>query len=144
MVLSNASHDQNRPVWGVVENQRFRIRRSSGGVYAPNFYGTWEPQSGGTRIDGHFDLGPNERLSLRIALVVTLALSVVGVLLNALDLTRGTHFTNNPQLGLVLSVLFAPYCLGFYLFIQRRGSRADERLLASIEAALAARRADDW
>jgi hypothetical protein len=70
-----------------------------------------------------------------------LALSGVEVLLNALDLTRGTHFTNDPQFGLVLSVLFAPFCFGFYLFVQRRGSRADDRLLAFIEKTLAARRA---
>ena len=133
--------DQTRPVWGVVEAQRFRLRRSGGEVYAPNFYATWEPQSGGTRIDGYFDLGPIERLSLRIALGAMLALSVVGVLLNALDLTRGTHFTNDPHFGLVMSVLFAPFCLGFYLFIQWRGSRADDRLLAFIETTLAARRA---
>jgi len=133
--------DNTRSIWGVVESHRFRIRRSSGGVYSPNFYAMWEPQSGGTRIDGYFDLGPIERLSLRITLVVMLALSVVGVLLNALDLTRGTHFTGDPQIGLVLSVLFVPFCLGFYLFIQRRGSRADDRLLAFIEATLAARRA---
>jgi hypothetical protein len=134
--------DQTRPVWGVVETNKFRLRPSSGGIYAPYFYATWGPQSGGTRIDGYFDLGPIERLSLRIALVVTLALSVVGVLLNALDLTRGTHFTNDPQLGLVLSVLFAPFYLGFHLFIQWRGSRTDDRLMAFIETTLAARRAE--
>jgi hypothetical protein len=131
--------DQTRPVWGVVETQRFRLRRSSGGVYAPNFYATWEPQSGGTRIDGYFDLGPIERLALRVTLVVMLALSVVGVLLNALDLTRGTHFTNDPQFGLVLSILLVPFCIGFYVFVQKRGSRADDRLLAFIETTLAAR-----
>jgi hypothetical protein len=135
------TENPTRPVWGVVETQRFRLRRSGGRVYAPNFYATWEPQSGDTRIDGYFDLGPIERLSLRITLVVMLALSVVGVLLNTLDLTRGTHFTNDPQFGLVLSVLFAPFCLGFYVFIERRGSRADGRLLEFIETTLAARRA---
>ena len=133
--------DETRPVWGVVETQRFRLRRSGGGVYAPNFYATWEPRSGGTRINGYFNLGPIERLSLRITLPVMLALAVVGVLLNAVDLTRGTHFTNDPQFGLVLSVLFVPFCLGFYLFVQRRGSRPDDCLLAFIEATLAARRA---
>src|ERR1039457_1253859 len=30
--------DETRPVWGVVETQRFRLRRSGGGVYAPTFY----------------------------------------------------------------------------------------------------------
>jgi hypothetical protein len=32
--------DQTRPVWGVVGTQKFRLRRSSGGAYAPNFYAT--------------------------------------------------------------------------------------------------------
>jgi hypothetical protein len=92
-------------------------------------------------LKGTSTSGQSSGLSLRVTLVVMLALSVVGVLLNALDLTRGTHFTNDPQFGLVLSVLFAPFCLGFYLFIQWRGSRADDRLLAFIETTLAARRA---
>jgi hypothetical protein len=106
-------------------------------VYAPNFYATWEPQSGGTRIDGYFDLGPIERLSLRITLFAFLAFSALGVLLNAFDLTRGTHFTNDPQLGLVLSILLVPFCIGFYVFVQKRGSRSDDRLLAFIETTLA-------
>jgi hypothetical protein len=131
--------DQTRPVWGVVETQKFRLRRSSGGVYAPNFYATWEPQAGGTRIAGYFDLGPIERLSLRSTLVAVLAFSALGVLLNALDLTRGTRFTNDPQLGLVLSILLVPFYIGFYLFVQKRSSRSDDRLLAFIETTLAAR-----
>ena len=132
--------DETRPIWGVVETHRFRLRSSGGGIYAPNFYGKWEPRHSGTRIDGYFDLGPIERLSLRITLLVMLAFSVVGMLLNALDLTRGTHFTNDPRFGLVLSILFVPFCIGFYLFIQMHGSRADHRLLAFIETTLAAKR----
>ena len=131
--------DQTRPVWGVVETQKFRLRRSSGGVYAPNFYATWQPQTGGTRIDGYFDLGPIERLSLRNTLVAALAFLALGVLLNAFDRTRGTHFTNDPQFGLLVSILLAPFCIAFYVFVQKRGSRSDDRLLAFIETTLAAR-----
>jgi len=80
-----------------------------------------------------------ERLSLRITLVIALAISVLGVLLNALDLTRGTHFTNDPQFGLVLGILLVPFCIGFYVFVQKRGSRSDDRLLAFIETTLATR-----
>jgi hypothetical protein len=90
-------------------------------------------------VDGYFDLGPIERLSLRNTLVAALAFSALGVLLNAFDLTRGTHFTNDPQLGLVLSILLVPYCIGFYVFVQKRGSRSDDRLLAFRETTLAAR-----
>ena len=106
----------------------------------PNFYAKWEPGHSGTQIHGYFDLGPIQRLSLRITLLVMLALSVVGMLLNALDLTRGTHFTDDPKVGLVLSILFVPFCVGFYLFVQMRGSRVDHRLLAFIETTLAAKR----
>jgi hypothetical protein len=74
-----------------------------------------------------------------ILLVAVLAFSALGVLLNALDLTRGTRFTNDPQLGLVLSILLVPFYIGFYLFVQKRGSRSDDRLLAFIETTLAAR-----
>src|SRR5579864_1566041 len=88
-LFRNEGH--TRPIWGVVESGTFRLRSSSGGTYAPYFYGKWEPGHSGTRIDGYFDLGPRERRSLRFTVAVVLAMAVLGVSLNTLDLTRGTH-----------------------------------------------------
>jgi hypothetical protein len=62
-------------------------------------------------------------------------------MLNALDLTRGTHFTNDPQLGLVPSILLIPFAVGFQRFVHWLGSRTDERVLAFLESMLPARRA---
>jgi hypothetical protein len=132
--------DTARPVWGVVESGGFRLRSSSGGAYAPYFYAKWEPQQGGSRIDGYFDLGPIERRSLWFALIAVLAMAAIGILLNTLDLTRGTHFTKDPQIGIVISILLIPLAVGFQRFTRWLGSRTDDRVLAFLESTLAAKR----
>ncbi|HET6180687.1 MAG TPA: hypothetical protein VFE61_27460 [Candidatus Sulfotelmatobacter sp.] len=106
----------------------------------PNFYAKCEPQPGGTRIEGYFAIGPFERGSLRIALIMVLAVAVVGIVLNLLDLMVGTHFTKDPDIGLPLSVLFIPFCFGIHRFAHRLGSGTDEGVLAFLESTLAARR----
>ena len=133
--------DHTRPIWGVVESGTFRLRSSRGGTFAPYFYAKWEPSHGGTRIDGHFDLGQIERRSLRFAVIVTLTIAALGILLNALDLTRGTHFTKDPEIGIVISVMLIPFAIGFRRFVRWIGSRTDERVLSFLESTLAATRA---
>jgi len=133
--------DNTCPIWGVVESGKFRLLSNSGGIYAPYFYATWEPQYGGTRIVGYFDLGPSERSSPRIALVFTLAAAALGISLNALDLTCGTHFTKDPEVGTVISVLLVPFGIGFQRLMYWLGARADKRVLAFLESTLAATRA---
>jgi hypothetical protein len=50
------------------------------------------------------------------------------ILLNALDLTRGTHFTKDPEIGIVISILLIPVAVGFQRFMRWLGSRTDERV----------------
>ena len=69
-----------------------------------------------------------------------MGLAVLGMVLNILDLTAGTHFTKDPDVGLVLSALFVPFCLGLYLLAHRLGSRTNESLLTFLELTLAANR----
>jgi hypothetical protein len=128
------------PVIGVVESNAFLLRSRNGGSYAPTFYAKWEPEYSGTRIEGQFDLAPLAKLSLRISLIVTLSLFIIGIALNALDLTAGTHFTHDPHVGLVLCIVFVPFTIGFYLVAQKLGSRPNKRLLAFLEQTLAASR----
>jgi hypothetical protein len=75
-----------------------------------------------------------------MTLIVMMGLAVLGIVLNLLDLTAGTHFTKDPDVGLVLSALFVPFCVGFYLFAHRLGSRTGESVLAFLELTLAASR----
>jgi hypothetical protein len=127
-------------VCGVVGSNTFRIRRQDGGQHSPNLYAKWEPEYSGIIIEAHFDLAPIVRLSLRITVVVVLGLAVLGILLNLLDLTVGTHFTKDPSFGLVLSIMLVPFDVGCYLLARRLGSRRDETLLVFLERTLAASR----
>ena len=68
----------------------------------------------GPRIEGYFDLAPVVRLPLRITEVVMVGFAILGVLLNVLDLTAGTHLTKDPDVGLVLSIVLVPFGIGFY------------------------------
>lgn len=130
----------SRPVCGVVQSNTFRLKRRNGGQYAPNVYAKWEPEHGGTRIEGYFELAPLVRLSVRFSVIVVLALWLIGRSLNVLDLTAETHFTKDPDVGLVICVLFVPFTIGFYLVTRRLGFRPDESLLAFLELTLAASR----
>jgi hypothetical protein len=68
------------------------------------------------------------------------ALWAVGTVLNVLDLTAGTHFTKNPEFGLALCLIFAPFTVGCYWVARELGSRTDETLLTFLESTLAASR----
>ena len=125
---------------GVVDSNMFRVKRSNGGRYAPNFYGRWEPEHSGTRIVGFFELAPLVKLSLRISLIVMLALWSIGIVVNVLDLYAGTHLTKDPEIGLPLCAGFVVFTLGLYLVVRKLGSRRDESLLAFLEQTLAASR----
>jgi hypothetical protein len=67
-----------------------------------------------------------------------LGMAFVGIVPNLLDLSAGTHFTTDPAIGLTLSALAGPYCIGLYLLARRLGSRRDQSLLAFLEQTLAA------
>jgi len=122
---------------GVVDGNTFRLKRGNARDWSPNFYGRWEAENSGTRIEGYFDLDPLVRKAFRFTLAVALVTAVIGILLNLVELTAGTHFTTHPRLGLVLSTLAVPYCLGLYVVAQKLGSRRDDNLLAFLERTIA-------
>jgi hypothetical protein len=126
----------SRKVRGLVDGNKFRLKNWNAWQWSPNFYGKWEADRSGTRIEGHFDLAPLFRWSLCFTLVVIMGLAVIGVVLNTLDLTAGTHFTVDPSVGLAISV----FTIGLYLVAHWLGSRRDERLLGFLEKTLAASR----
>jgi hypothetical protein len=63
------------------------------------------------------------RLSLRFTLLVIMGLAVAGVVLNSFDLTAGTHFTVDPDVGLAISVFLVLFTMGLYLVAHWLGSR---------------------
>ena len=130
----------SREVRGLVDGSTFRLRKWNAWQWSPNFYGMWKADHGGTRIEGHFDLAPIARWSLRLTLAVIMSLAVVGVVLNTLDLTAETHFTIDPNVGLAISIFLMLFAIGLYLVAHWLGSRRDEKLLGFLEKTLAASR----
>ena len=128
----------SREVCGVVDGKTFRLKKRDSSLCAPNFYGKWQSEPGGTRIEGHFDLAPSAVWSLRITLVVTVGLAIIGIVLNTLDLKAGTHFTTDPAVGLWISALFIPFVIAVYYVAHVIGSRREKQLLAFLEHTLAA------
>ena len=128
----------SRPVCGVVDGNTFRLTRRNASQFAPNLFGKWETQNGITRIDGYFDLRPSTRWSLRFTLFVIMAFSIFGIVINLLDLFTGTHLTKDPNIGLSISAISAPFCVGAYLIFRKLGSRRDESLVTFLEQTLAA------
>jgi len=106
--------------------------------WSPNFYGKREAESGGTRIEGYFDLAPTVRWSLRLWLATVVGLATLGILLNALDLAAGTHFTVDPQVGLGISMFLIPFTGAIFLVAHKLGGRQDDKLLRFLEQTLAA------
>lgn len=129
---------RSRKVRGRVEQNTFRLRKWNAWQLSPCFYGKWEPQYGGTRIEGYFDLDPAARFGARITLAVLLGFAAIGITLNGLDLKVGTHFTVDPQIGLALSILFVPFTLGMYFIARALGFRRDKRLVEFVERTLVA------
>jgi hypothetical protein len=130
----------SREVRGLIDGNTFRLKRWNAWQWSPNFYGKWEADHSGTRIEGYFELAPVVRWSLRLTLVVIMGLAVLGVVLNTLDLTAGTHFTLDPDIGLAISVFLLLFTIGLYLVAHWLGSRQDEGLLGFLEKTLAASR----
>jgi hypothetical protein len=130
----------SRQVRGLIDGNQCQLKRRNAWQWSPNFYGSWEAEYSGTRIEGYFDLAPPTKVALRFTLVAVLGLAIIGIVLNALDLTAGTHFTVDPSIGLWISIFFVPFTLGFYLLATRLGSRPDESLLGFLEQTLAANR----
>ena len=108
--------------------------------WSPNFYGKWEADCGGTRIEGYFGLAPTVKWSLRLTLAVVTGLAVLGIVLNTLDLTAGTHFTVDPQVGLGISIFLFLFSGGIFLVAHKVGGRKDEKLMGFLEQTLAASR----
>ena len=135
-----------RPAWSGASRQvirdvhgkTFRLERRDGGRFSSTFYGSWQAEHGGTKIEGYFGLSPLVGKSLRYSLVIMVILTVLGVMLNLLDLTVGTHFTKDPDVGLTLSIFVMLLSFGGYLLAQWLGSRRDVSLLASLEQKLSA------
>jgi hypothetical protein len=130
--------DASRQVLRQVDGMTFRLERRYGRPLSPAFYGSWKPERSGTEIEGYFGLAPRTLISLRVWLATMVIMTVLGIVLNLLDLTKGTHFTVDPDIGLTTSICFMLGSIGGYLLAQWLGSRRDASSIAYLEHKLSA------
>jgi hypothetical protein len=69
-----------------------------------------------------------------------IGLALLGIVLNTLDLTAGTHFTVDPAVGLGISIFLVLFPLALYLLAHKLGSRQRSELVGFLGQTLAANR----
>jgi hypothetical protein len=141
-LFAMSGYKGDRPVLGEVFGQTFRIqkRRYWRNDFAPHFYGTLHWETGGTRIEGHFDVAAWVKFFMRIWLGVVAVVGGAIFVLSLLDITGGSHFMTG---DLWVGIIVPPAMLLFGFMLPRLGrafGKRDERfLLDYVQQTLAAR-----
>jgi hypothetical protein len=133
-------NDPSRQVIRSVDGRMFRLERRHRVPMSASFYGSWEANDTGTKIEGYFALPIRVLYALRGWFIIVAGMGALGVVLNALDLTIGTHFTVDPRFGLILSTVMVLVSTGIYYLAKWIGSRPDAGAIAFIERTLSASR----
>jgi hypothetical protein len=141
-LFSLTGYRGSSPVLGVVTDNTFRLRRRRywRNDFAPCFYGQFRSESGGSRIEAHFDLSPLTRNFMRLWLGGVTILGGPLFVLCLIDLTTGSHYTSgDTRVGLI--VFPALILWGFVLpKIGRLFGSGDEQVLSEfVQQTLAAR-----
>jgi len=129
-------------VLGEVRESTFRVqrRRYWRNDFAPHLYGRFQPETGGSRIEAHFDVSRWVKTFMKIWLTGAILLGAPIFVLSALDALTGSHHTT----GDVRVGLIVPPALILWGFVLPRLGRmfgiGDERfLLEFVQQTLAAR-----
>jgi hypothetical protein len=140
--FSLSGYKGSRPVLGKVGESTFRLqkRRCWRNDFAPHFYGQIQPEPGGTKIEGYFDVPRWAKLFMRVWLAAAVALGTPIFVLTLLDVTTGSHNVSGDKwVGLAVP----PALVAFGILLPKLGrllGRPDERtILEHLQNTLAAR-----
>lgn len=133
----------SRDVLGKVVGNRLRLRKRRfyrQNCFAGMFYGTFEPEPGGTRIEGHFDSPLLPRCFMWFWLAGAVLLGTPMFLAALIDVVRRTHYGSGDEwVGLLVPPCLVAAGIGLPV-IGRLQGRTDERfILQFIQETLAAR-----
>lgn len=144
-LFSFSGYKGSRPFLGKVGENTFRLqkRRHWRNDFAPRFYGQIQPEPGGTKIEGYFDVARWAKLFMRLWLAAAVALGAPVFVLTLLDVTMGSrNISGDTWVGLVVP----PALVAFGILLPKLGrllGRAEERaILEHLQNTLAARLED--
>lgn len=141
-LFSFSGYKGNRPVLGEVSDSSFRLqkRRYWRNDFAPRFYGKVEPEYGGTRIEGYFDMTRWVKLFMRVWLGGVVLFGGPLFVMSLLDVTTGSHHTTGDTW---VGVIVPPSMILFGILLPKFGRLlgcGEERfLLEFLQGTLAAR-----
>ena len=144
-VFSLSGYEGDRPILGEVCMNTFRLqkRRISRNDFAGHFYGTIEPEPGGTRIEGYFAAPRWARYFMRIWIAFAVICGVPIFVSSLRDaLTNQRELGDDLWVGLVVPPL--PILVGTLLpRVTQRFGRGDRRTIIEFVRQIAAAKVDD-
>jgi hypothetical protein len=141
-LFSLSGYRGNCPILGEVGNNAFRLqkRRYSRNDFTGHFYARFEPESGGTRIEGYFDAPRWARYFMRIWLGMAVLIGTPIFVETVMDITTGSHHMSGDRW---VGLLVPPGLVFFGTVVPRLGrllGKKDERfILEHVQNTLAAR-----
>lgn len=141
-IFSLSGYKGDQPLLGEVSENTFRLhrRRYWRNDFAPHFYGRLYSDTGGTRIEGHFDSSSWVKTFMRLWLAGVVLLGSPIFVLSILDLTNGSRFVSGDRW---VGITVFPSMLLFGILLPRLGrlfAKADERFVSEhLQHTLAAR-----
>jgi hypothetical protein len=144
-LFSWSGYKGDQPILGEVGNATFRLqkRRYSRNDFAGHFYGTFKPESGGTRIEGYFALPRWARYFMRVWLAFAVLCGVPIFIATLRDVLTGSHeVSGDTWVGLVVPPLLIFVGTGMPMLTRRFG-RNDRRFMVEFVQHAADARVDN-
>jgi hypothetical protein len=144
-LFSLSGYKGDRPILGEVDGKSFRLqkRRYSRNDFAGHFYGTFEDEPGGTRIQGYFAPPRWARYFMRVWLAFAVLCGVPIFVATLRDVLTGSHaVSGDVWVGLAVPpfLIFVGTVLPM---LTRRFGRNDRRFMVDFVQHAAAARVDD-
>jgi hypothetical protein len=140
-LFSLSGYRGNRPLLGEVGEKTFRLqkRRYSRNDFTGHFYARFEPESGGTRIEGYFDAPRWARYFMRIWLAGAVLIGTPIFVETAMDVVTGSHhMSGDTWVGLIVPPVLV-FCGTVLPRLGRLLGKRDERfILEHVQDTLAA------
>jgi hypothetical protein len=119
-LFSLSGYKGSRPVLGKVDESTFRLqkRRYYHNSFAPIFYGRFEPETGGTRIEGYFDMAQWVKYFMWFWLAMVILIGGQIFLASLKDIVTGSHYIHGDKR---IGILIPPFMILFGVLLPKVG-----------------------